>query len=74
MWIFPRRGDNFAYGENEFSPGEDKMNNAAESQKTAQIVAIANRAEARKALAVLEQMYGYFTFEQMPLEVERLAA
>lgn len=50
------------------------MKDAAETSKAAQVVTLNNKAEARKALAVLEQMYGYFSFEPMPLEVERLAA
>ncbi|WP_347267990.1 hypothetical protein [Paracoccus sp. (in: a-proteobacteria)] len=50
------------------------MTITAESQNTARIVDLNARAEARRALAVLEQMYGYFSFEQMPLEVEHLAA
>lgn len=50
------------------------MNNTVEMQKSAQVVALNSKAEARKALAVLEQMYGYFSFEPMPLEAPRQAA
>lgn len=50
------------------------MKSLAETPKTARVIVLNNRAEARQAMAVLEQMYGYFSFEPMPLEAEERAA
>jgi len=48
------------------------MKTLAETQKQTARLAVLNRAKAedQAALAVLEQMYGYFSFDPMPMEAD----
>ncbi len=50
----------------------NRINSAEISQEIARVKP-ANRVADQAALAVLEQMYGYFSFEPMPLEADDLA-
>ncbi len=53
------------------------MNNVSDTRQDAKlsVVAPAKDRKALEALAVLEQMYGYFSFDPMPMEMDlRLAA
>ncbi|REG57148.1 hypothetical protein ATH84_1001195 [Paracoccus versutus] len=48
------------------------MKTLAETQKTSANLAVLKPAKSadRAALAVLEQMYGYFSFDPMPMEAD----
>lgn len=53
-------------------PGDSQMTSQAETRKpTANLTMLKPaKAESRAALAVLEQMYGYFSFDPLPLEAD----
>ena len=64
-------------GEAFLRPGEKTMNTPADQRKDADnlaMIAPARDRSAKQSLAILEQMYGYFSYEPMPLEAERRLA
>ncbi|QRZ13467.1 hypothetical protein JWJ88_02045 [Paracoccus methylovorus] len=71
-WISLLRGVIFSVGESKRPPGDFRMKTLAETQKPSAKLAVLKpaKAENRAALAVLEQMYGYFSFDPMPMEAD----